>query len=293
MKKIIILRGIPASGKSTYAKKLVTDNPGMYKRINRDDLRAMLDSYHFSKSNEKFIKKTRDFLIKSSLESGKHVIVDDTNISDTNIERIEQLAKEHTSESGHDVKIEIKVFDIELSEAITRDKKREKPVGEKVVRRIHRQFYGDTKDSPNYRIQDTNLPKALICDLDGTLSLITNRSPFDGSKCGQDLPNSPVVNLIKNYQKLGFKILLLSGRDGQYMPETKEWLVKNEVIYDELWMRAPKDSRKDSIIKREIFENNIDDKYCVEFVLDDRNQVVDLWRNDLNLPCFQVYYGNF
>jgi predicted kinase len=293
MKKIIILRGIPASGKSTYAKKLVIDNPGMYKRINRDDLRNMLDAYHFSKSNEKFVKKTRDFLIKSSLESGKHVIVDDTNISDTNIVRIEQLAKEHTSDSGHDVKIEIKVFDIELSEAIARDKKREKPVGEKVVRKMHRQFYGETKDSPNYRIQDKNLPKALICDLDGTMSLITNRSPFDGSKCGQDLPNTPVVNLIKNYQKLGFKILLLSGRDGQYMPETKEWLAKNEVIYDELWMRAPKDSRKDSIIKRELFETNIENNYAIEFVLDDRNQVVDLWRNDLKLPCFQVYYGDF
>ena len=293
MKKIIILRGIPASGKSTYAKKLVIDNPGMYKRINRDDLRNMLDAYHFSKSNEKFVKKTRDFLIQSSLESGKHVIVDDTNISDTNIVRIEQLAKEHTSDSGHDVKIEIKVFDIELSEAIARDKKREKPVGEKVVRKMHRQFYGETKDSPNYRIQDKNLPKALICDLDGTMSLITNRSPFDGSKCGQDLPNTPVVNLIKNYQKLGFKILLLSGRDGQYMPETKEWLEKNEVIYDELWMRAPKDSRKDSIIKRELFETNIENNYAIEFVLDDRNQVVDLWRNDLKLPCFQVYYGDF
>jgi predicted kinase len=293
MKKIIILRGIPASGKSTYAKKLVIDNPGMYKRINRDDLRNMLDAYHFSKSNEKFVKKARDFLIKSSLESGKHVIVDDTNISDTNIVRIEQLAKEHTSDSGHDVKIEIKVFDIELSEAIARDKKREKPVGEKVVRKMHRQFYGETKDSPNYRIQDKNLPKALICDLDGTMSLITNRSPFDGSKCGQDLPNTPVVNLIKNYQKLGFKILLLSGRDGQYMPETKEWLAKNEVIYDELWMRAPKDSRKDSIIKRELFETNIENNYTIEFVLDDRNQVVDLWRNDLKLPCFQVYYGDF
>ena len=293
MKKIIILRGIPASGKSTYAKKLVIDNPGMYKRINRDDLRNMLDAYHFSKSNEKFVKKTRDFLITSALESGKHVIVDDTNISDTNIVRIEQLAKEHTSDSGHDVKIEIKVFDIELSEAIVRDKKREKSVGEKVVRKMHRQFYGETKDSPNYRIQNKNLPKALICDLDGTMSLITNRSPFDGSKCGQDLPNTPVVNLIKNYQKLGFKILLLSGRDGQYMPETKEWLAKNEVIYDELWMRAPKDSRKDSIIKRELFETNIENNYAIEFVLDDRNQVVDLWRNDLKLPCFQVYYGDF
>lgn len=38
---------------------------------------------------------------------------------------------------------------------------------------------------------------------------------------------------------------------------------------------------------------NIQDQYFVEFILDDRNQVVDLWRNELNLPCLQVYYGDF
>ncbi|WP_431166678.1 HAD family acid phosphatase [Tenacibaculum halocynthiae] len=144
-----------------------------------------------------------------------------------------------------------------------------------------------------YRKQDETLFKAIICDLDGTLSLINNRSPFDGSKCEQDLPNIPIVNLVKNYQNLGFKILLLSGRDGQYQPETESWLKKHEVIYDKLWMRKPKDYRKDSIIKEEIFRREIDNKYFIEFVLDDRNQVVDLWRKELKLPCLQVFYGDF
>ena len=63
MKQVIILRGLPASGKSTYAKSLVKANPNNYKRINRDDMREMLDGYHFSKSNEKFVKKLRDWLI--------------------------------------------------------------------------------------------------------------------------------------------------------------------------------------------------------------------------------------
>ena len=56
MKKVLVLKGIPASGKSTYAKQLVKDNPGMYKRINRDDLRHMLDGYKMTNANEKFIK---------------------------------------------------------------------------------------------------------------------------------------------------------------------------------------------------------------------------------------------
>jgi hypothetical protein len=60
-----------------------------------------------------------------------------------------------------------------------------------------------------------------------------------------------------------------------------------------LIMRAAGDFRKDAIIKKEIFSNYVEGKYFVELVLDDRNQVVDLWRNDLQLPCFQVFYGDF
>lgn len=144
-----------------------------------------------------------------------------------------------------------------------------------------------------YRKQDETLPKGIICDLDGTLSLIHNRSPFDASKCEQDKPNIPIVNLVKNYKKLGYKILLLSGRDGKYESQTISWLEKHGVIYDALWMRKPKDNRKDAIIKEEIFRIEIENKYYVEFVLDDRNQVVDLWRKDLKLPCLQVFYGDF
>jgi hypothetical protein len=65
------------------------------------------------------------------------------------------------------------------------------------------------------------------------------------------------------------------------------------VEYDSLWMRNKKDNRKDSIIKEELFIQNIENNYFVEFVLDDRNQVVDLWRQKLQLPCLQVFYGNF
>jgi len=278
MKKIIILKGIPASGKSTYAKKLVQENPGMYKRINRDSLRAMLDNNHFSKGNEKFIKKTRDFLIKQALLDGKHVIVDDTNLSDSNFERIKEISNEYSKETGHQVKIETKLMEISLEEAIERDAKRENPVGREVIVKMNNQLRTNKRLKNEVRKQDESLPKAIICDLDGTLSIITNRSPFDGSKCEQDLPNMPILNLVKNYKKLGFKILLLSGRGGEFQPETERWLEKHEVDYDALWMRNKADKRKDSIIKEELFVKQIEPNYCIEFVLDDRNQVVDLWR---------------
>ena len=293
MKKILILRGIPASGKSTYAKQLVKDNPGMYKRINRDELRHMLDGYHLTKSNEKFVKRVRDFLIKEALHDGKHVIVDDTNISETNLVRVEQLAKTYENETGQQVKVETKLFEIGLDEAVERDAKREKPVGKAVIKKIHQQLHGVKKLIPEYRDQDNNLPKAIICDLDGTLALMKNRGPYEGAKCESDLPNPPVVNLVKTYQKLGHKILLLSGRSEQFKPETENWLKTYDISYDGLWMRRAKDNRKDAIVKRELFETHIESDYCIEFVLDDRDQVVDLWRLELKLPCLQVFYGDF
>lgn len=293
MKTILILKGLPASGKSTYAKKLLKDNPGKYKRINRDELREMLDGYHFTKANEKFVKRTRDWLIQEALREGKHVIVDDTNLSEKNSTRITQLAKQVEKETGHPIQIIVKEFEIELEEAIKRDATRERPVGKQVIKRMHKQFYEKNKVKPEYAAQNQDLPKAIICDLDGTLAIITDRSPFDGSKCEQDLPNTPVIDVVKNYKALGYKLLLLSGRQGQYKPQTINWLKKHGIEYDELWMRAEKDSRKDAIIKKELYEEHILGKYNVQFILDDRDQVVDLWRLDLKLPCFQVFYGDF
>ncbi|MFN5657022.1 MAG: AAA family ATPase, partial [Pseudanabaena sp.] len=47
--------GLPASGKSTWAKEKVNKSPNIIKRVNKDELRAMLDNSYFSKGNEKFV----------------------------------------------------------------------------------------------------------------------------------------------------------------------------------------------------------------------------------------------
>ncbi len=294
MKKILILRGLPASGKSTFAKQLVKGNPGLYKRINRDDLREMFDTYHFSRDNEKFVKRVRDVLIREALRDGKHVIVDDTNLSMKNVNRITQLAEEHRKKTGEPIEVSVKEFEVSLAEALERDAKREKRVGDRVIRKMHRQFYGDGNSrDPQYNPQDESLPPAIMCDLDGTLAILNGRSPYDGSMCENDILNQPVYDILKNYHNLGNKVLLLSGRMDSSQPQTERWLAKHNVPYDMLIMRKHTDTRKDSIIKKEIFDEHIKDKYFVRFVLDDRNQVVDMWRQDLGLPCLQVYYGDF
>lgn len=290
MRKVILMKGLPGSGKSTLAKKIIAENPETYKRINRDDLRAMFDNGITSQSNEKFVKKVRDLLIVKSLEEGKSIIIDDTNLSDTNLKRVSQLVNEYNTKFNEKVEVEVIEVNTDLAVCIERDALREKPVGEKVIKKMHRQFF---KDSPEYCDQNPDLPKAIICDLDGTLALMNGRNPFDASKCDEDEINDPVANVLRNYKKLGYEILLVSGREDRYKDPTLRFLEKHQIEYDELIMRKTQDSRKDSVIKTEIYNEFIKDKYFVEFVLDDRNQVVDTWRNDLKLPCFQVYYGDF
>ncbi|MDX6187886.1 AAA family ATPase [Flavobacterium sp. Fl-318] len=290
MRKVILMKGLPGSGKSTLAKKIISENPETYKRINRDDLRAMFDNGFTSQKNEKFVKKIRDILITKSLEEGKSLVIDDTNLSETNLRRVSQLVEVYNAKFNEKVLVEVIEVNTDVEVCIERDALRAKPVGEKVIRKMHRQFF---KDSPEYCVQNSELPKAIICDLDGTLALMNGRNPFDASKCDEDELNNPVANVLRNYKKLGYKILLVSGREDEYREPTLRFLAKHEIGYDALIMRKTKDYRKDSIIKTEIYNEFIKDNYFVEFVLDDRNQVVDTWRNDLKLPCFQVYYGDF
>tara|TARA_B110000211_G_scaffold233016_1_gene298114 strand:- start:964 stop:1854 length:891 start_codon:yes stop_codon:yes gene_type:complete len=296
MKKVIITKGLPASGKSTYAKNLVKENVGMWKRVNKDDMRDMFDASVHSKGNEKFLLRMRDHVILEALRSGKHVIIDDTNFEPRHEERIREIVAEYKAESGHEVNVEVKFFDVNLEECIKRDKKRDNPVGEKVIRSIYNKFLrakSSIHKDPVYTEQDESLPKAIICDLDGTLCLLNGRSPYSGMGCIDDIPNSPVVKIIEKFQKDGHKIIFFSGRTDDSKEQTEAWLDKHGINYELLVMRAAKDQRKDAILKREMFDQNIAGKFQVDFVLDDRNQVVDMWRLDLGLACLQVYYGDF
>lgn len=67
---------------------------------------------------------------------------------------------------------------------------------------MQRQFF---KDSPKYLIQNLDLPKAIICDLDGTLALMNRRNPFDASRCDEDSLKNPVANVLINSKNLATK----------------------------------------------------------------------------------------
>lgn len=295
MKKILVLKGLPASGKSTYAKDLV--NLGSWKRVNKDDLRLMLDNSLWSSKNEKMVIQLRNYIVKRSLEEGYNVIVDDTNFNPAHEQKMREIANEVGS-----VSVEVKFFDTPLDECIRRDLSRPNSVGEKVIRDMYKKYLSKSEEIKPYPV-DKQLSWCVICDIDGTLALKGDRSPYDWSKVGLDSVNMPVqyvLNLINSNNALNDEgytveratIILLSGRDSVCRKDTEKWLKDNNIPYDYLFMRAEGDKRKDSIVKKEIFDKEIVGKYNVKLVLDDRNQVVQMWRS-LGLTVFQVAEGDF
>lgn len=279
MKTIYLLKGLPASGKSTWARKTAKDPS--FKRINKDDLRSMLDCSYWSRDNEKMILEARDVLVRMALAKGKHVIVDDTNFHPKHEAKMKEIAK------SYNAKVEVKSFDLDVEECITRDLKRSNSVGEKVIRDMYLRYIL----KPNLATQDETLEKAIICDIDGTLANKSDRSPYDWHRVKEDTIKQPVLNIL-NAIKETHTIILLTGRDGICRGLTEEWLAENDVPYNALFIRDKGNTEKDSIIKERIFRSKIKDKYYIDFVLDDRQQVVDMWRS-IGLTCLQVDYGNF
>ena len=277
-----MLKGLPASGKSTYAKELVSKNHN-WVRVNKDDLRAMMNNGEFSGKLEKQIIKTEREVAENALKLGKNVVIDDTNFNPTHEEYFRQLAKTYKAE------FEVKFFDTPLEVCMMRDNKRPNGVGEAVIRRMYNQYL---KPKPAVYERNINFPKAVICDIDGTLAHMKDRSPYDWSRVGEDKIDPIIKNLLNTLKEKHIIILFVSGRDEVCRKETNKWLRENGIPHAPLFMREENDSRKDSVIKREIFEKYIRDLYNIEFVLDDRNQVVEMWRS-LGLKCLQVQEGDF
>ncbi|MER7164725.1 hypothetical protein ABT336_01425 [Micromonospora sp. NPDC000207] len=140
----------------------------------------------------------------------------------------------------------------------------------------------------------TSRTRAVLVDIDGTLALRGDRSPFDWGRVGEDLPNPAVVELVQTLAAAGrHRIILLSGRDEVCRWQTELWLDAQRVPYDDLHLRPQRDNRKDSVVKAEMYRTLVRDRYEVAFVLDDRDQVVRMWRDEFGLTCLQVAEGDF
>lgn len=262
--KLLMLKGLPASGKSTYATELVKEG---WTRVNKDELRLLMHGGKWSRGNESEVITARDDLIINALEKGKNVVVDDTNYALVHEAHLHMIALEYKAD------FEVKEFDTDVEECIKRDLHRgEKAVGEQVIRKMWREYVAVPKTlSPDY-----SLPNAVIFDIDGTLAIKSNRSPYDWEKVGEDTLNYPVASLLDILKDKGYKVLIFSGRDSVCRDTTKWWLASNGIDWEELYMRPEGDTRKDVEVKAEFYEA-CKDRYNITFVVDDRPQVCRYW----------------
>lgn len=268
----------------------------------------MIDGGQYSKGNEKFVLEMRNKLIEHALMEGKHVIVDDTNLYQKHEDDIRALVDSYNKATNSNVVVEVNdsFLDVSVEECVKRDLKRDASVGAEVIIGMAR------KHLPKYdycvpeidakRCHANGLPWCVIYDLDGTAAIMGDRSPYDASKCDEvDRPNHAlhgVLNLIQYAVEMepawdNLKIIAMSGRPSQYREPTERFLAKHNFPYSALYMRQEGDTRKDAIIKGELFDEHIKGKYNVLVVFDDRDQMVDFWRKEVGVPCFQVNYGDF
>jgi hypothetical protein len=134
---------------------------------------------------------------------------------------------------------------------------------------------------------------AVLVDMDGTLAIITDRNPYSHHGVLKDKPNAPVIEVARALAAAGYALVVVSGRSELARQDTEAWLVRHlGVPFDGPFMRAEGDDRKDAIIKKELYKTRIEPFYQVLCVLDDRDQVVRMWRA-LGLTCLQVAPGNF
>lgn len=137
--------------------------------------------------------------------------------------------------------------------------------------------------------------RAVIADIDGTLALMGERSPyvFEPAEVLNDKPNQDVIDVVLAMWQTGHVVILTSGRQESCRAETVTWLEQHCPFKPALLLMRPTgDFRKDSVIKRQMFENEIKPFYRVTAVFDDRDQVVGMWR-DMGLTCMQVAPGDF
>lgn len=130
--KIIVLQGIPASGKSTWAREFVKGKKD-WVIVSRDDLRNMRGDYWIVQQ-EDYISSIEAFAVETAIINNLNVIIDATNLNTKTIEKWKNIADSLVCD------LEFRFFYVSLYDAIKRDKERENPVGEQVIKTFYYKY---------------------------------------------------------------------------------------------------------------------------------------------------------
>lgn len=323
--KLTLMVGLPGSGKSTIAQSMVeSSTPGSTVRVNRDDIRTTLfgEEYHkgdFPAESESQVTEVQQGLIKGHLLEGKHVVSDDTNLSNAAVEPLYQIAK------NHDAELDMNYVDVPVDECKRRNHLRGEAGGrlvpDFVIDRMASKGYdrnGNLKEivfgsngkasfvSKNTRgsklISDYNKKavsqnpinsrSVVFVDLDGTLA--NNSRDLDKAfgvpgkrrdfhrfhKASEHAPvNENVLRLVKDMRSDNLNIFALSGRTDQYARETIAFLERSGAPISRLILKREGDFRPDIDFKLEVLENLQKEGLAVVHAIDDRPQVITMWEN--------------
>jgi predicted kinase len=324
--ELVITVGISGCGKSTWAKEEVYRSRGRVVRFNRDDMRAlMFPKVEYNKANENVVRNWQMEGVRQALQSGRTVIVDDTNCIRQTRQKWEELAQQMR------VRFRIVSFNVDAKECIARDKARGEAcpscgrtngamVGEGVIQRQRKDLGERVSEQPKKEYKLTRpyferteflknggwavrLPGAkwVLVDVDGTLadcfgsgthSRPEVRNPYDESLVLNDRPWEPVCEMLRGLYPR-FNVCVVSGRHDHCGDDTCDWLEMHAVPFDHILMRYSGDNRSDAIVKKEILDELaavIGGVGNIEVVIDDRPRVCDMWRSH-GIPVRQVHAG--
>lgn len=300
MSTLIITRGLPGSGKTTRARAWIAEDPEGRARINRDDLRHNMFGVYWGLTwaQEQTVTVAQHAAARALLGAGKDVVIDDTHLRLRNARAWADMAVELGAE------FEVWECDADADECVRRDLARielgQRGVGEMVIRELAQRYANRPEIKPSERSAETPpaayfadpaLPAAWLVDIDGTLAHMGDRSPYDITSVLDDEPDATVIGVAHALRTSGH-LVIMSGRSEECRADTETWLDKHLGGYAELHMRAAGDNRKDFKVKADLFDAHVRDRWNVLGVLDDRDQVVKMWRS-IGLKCLQVADGAF
>ena len=302
MSKIILTRGIQGSGKSTYAKNWVKEDPIHRVRFNNDDIRNMLGVY-WVPEREGLVKQIKTNFLLNAMNQGYDIIIDNMNLNPKEVDFYKEKIEEFYDFEHKLYTLEFKDFFIPLEECILRDSFREHPIGEKVIKDTFNRYKSLIQSVESRKCydaltkQDSSLPHCILVDLDGTIALNLSGRPFYGDGAAEgienDIPITPVIDIVKRYPN---EVIFLTGREStdEIRNATLKWIEKQfgNLEHKQLIMRPFKDYCNGVICKKRLYDEYIKDKWFVDFVLEDSEKIVKMYR-DLDLIVLQPNKNTF
>lgn len=306
MPKLIILRGLPGSGKTKTAVELV-DKDSWLVRVCNEDISYMLYRKPFLTQLDRFqhdnVTLTRKNTVDNLLKAGLSVVDDNLNLDSESVKSLYAIANKYKAE------VEIIDHDLHFEECIKFSRRKDGMMfSEEYFRDLVKRFTkkGHIRSAPTNKpaeemsgkhyTPNPDLPKAVWVDADGTFFSMDPklRGPFEFHKVHLDTPFQHIVDLCTALKNDGYKIVVMSGRDESCWQATFDCFVSAGVTPDDMFLR-PNNTKdiKDYEIKEQLFWKYVAPKYDIRFALDDRQSVVDYTREVLGIPVLQVARGDF